>query len=130
MKRALLIAFVLGIVMTCKAQNFEYLTFEQTDGTCLSLPVSGLTLTFSDGNLVSSDGTTIPLSSLSKMFFTETSGITLVPTLQPEDAVSAYTAAGSLVGQFGNTQEAIRLLPKGLYIFKDNTGKVVKTLVR
>ena len=130
MKRSLLVAFFLVIIMTCKAQNFEYLTFEQADGTSVSLPVSGLVLTFSGNNLVSNDGTTIPLSSLSKMFFTETSGITPIPTILEEGTVSAYTPAGSQVGQFGDAQEAIRRLPKGLYILKDLSGKVVKTLVR
>lgn len=130
MKKTLLVTFALAVITTSRAQNFEYLTFEQTDGTCLSLPVSGLTLTFSGGNLVSSDGTTIPLSSLSKMFFTETSGITSLPAHQPEGPVSAYTTAGSYAGQFSDSQEAIRQLPKGLYIMKDSKGNVAKTLIR
>ena len=130
MKRTLLVALFLAIIMTCKAQNFEYLTLEQADGTSVSLPVPGLVLTFSGNNLVANDGTTIPLSSLSKMFFTETSGISPIPTILVGDAVSAYTPAGSLVGQFSDSQEAIRRLPKGLYILKDHSGKVVKTLVR
>ena len=125
-----MVALFLAIIMTCKAQNFEYLTLEQADGTSVSLPVPGLVLTFSGNNLVSNDGTTIPLSSLSKMFFTETSGITPIPTILVGDAVSAFTPAGSLVGQFSDAQEAIRRLPKGLYILKDHSGKVVKTLVR
>ena len=96
----------------------------------MSLPITGLTLTFSDGNLVSSDGTIIPLQSLSKMFFTETSGITLLPSHQPEGVVDAYSTSGSYLGRYSDAQEAIRRLPKGLYMFKDSTGNVVKTLVK
>ena len=130
MKRTLFIAFALLAITTCKAQSFSYLTFEQTDGTSVSLPVSGLVLTFSGNNLVSSDGTTIPLSGLSKMFFTETSGITLFPSLQQEGSIRAYTTAGSFVGQFNNAQEALSRLPKGLYMFKDGAGNVIKTSVK
>ena len=38
MKRALLTAFVLAAIMTCRAQSFEYLTFEKADGTLVSIP--------------------------------------------------------------------------------------------
>ena len=130
MKRALLTAFVLAAIMTCRAQSFEYLTFEKADGTLVSIPAEGLTLTFADGNLVSSDGTTIPLSSLSKMFFTETSDIATVQANLPEGAVDAYTPSGIHVGTFGDTRDALNRLPKGFYVIRDTKGNILKTAVR
>ena len=130
MKRALLTAFVLAAIMTCRAQSFEYLTFEKADGTLVSIPAEGLTLTFADGNLVSSDGTTIPLTSLSKMFFTETSGIATVQANLPEGAVDAYTPSGIHVGTFGDTRDALNRLPKGFYVIRDTKGNILKTAVR
>jgi len=130
MKRALLTAFVLAAIMTCRAQSFEYLTFEKADGTLVSIPAEGLTLTFADGNLVSSDGTTIPLSSLSKMFFTETSGIATVQANLPEGAVDVYTPSGIHVGTFGDTRDALNRLPKGFYVIRDTKGNILKTAVR
>ena len=87
-------------------------------------------LTFADGNLVSSDGTTIPLSSLSKMYFTETSGVTTVQANLPEGAVDAYTPSGIHVGTFGDTRDAINRLPKGFYVIRDTKGTILKTVVR
>ena len=130
MKRALLTAFVLAAITTCRAQSFEYLTFEKADGTLVSIPAEGLTLTFADGNLVSSDGTTIPLTSLSKMFFTETSGIATVQANLPEGAVDAYTPSGIHVGTFGDTRDALNRLPKGFYVIRDTKGNILKTAVR
>lgn len=130
MKRALWTFFVLAAITTCRAQSFEYLTFEKTDGTLVSVRAEGLTLTFSGNNLVSSDGTTIPLSSLNKMFFTETSGIASSVKDIPEGAIEAYTPSGIHVGSFGNTKEAIQSLPKGFYVFKDIKGTILKTVIR
>ena len=64
------------------AQDYTYLTFKKSSafqGYESSLPVEGLKIVFSDGNMVAtspSGNQTIPLSSLSEMFFSEqTTGV-------------------------------------------------------
>jgi hypothetical protein len=108
------------------ATDFNFLTFEKADGSMVSLPVSGLTLTFIDGNLVASDGTTLPLASLTKMFFTETSGISTVQSLASGPS-GIYTISGIYVGEASNS---LSRLPKGVYIIKSPQGVTKKIQIR
>lgn len=119
MKKLLFFLFTLCFALSANADNYKYLSFELTDGRVQSISVTDLTLTFSNDNLVASDGTTIPLSQLSKMFFSETSGITEMPTVSHTGKVEVYNPSGSKVGTFENSQEAKSKLPKGIYIIKD-----------
>ena len=57
-----------------KADTFDYLNFVNSSGTT-QVTTDGLKITFADGNLVASAGdktTTIALSTLSEMYFTDT----------------------------------------------------------
>ena len=133
MKRLLLASLALIAMQSGMAQSFDYLTFDKTDGTSVSLSASGLTLTFSDGNLLASDGTTIPLASLSKMYFSQTSGISLAQTKTGsilEGTVSVYSTTGALVGTFDSQAEATGHLTQGVYLFKDQKGHTLKAVIR
>lgn len=128
MKKVFLSFFFSCILLSASATDYKFLTLESTDGSKVSLAATGLTLTFSDGNLVASDGTVLPLSSLSKMYFTETSGITSV-TSSAGGAMQVYTLSGILVGTYTEGQSFVGL-PKGIYIIKDRQGNTHKTTIR
>ena len=128
MKRAFLSLVFTSLLLSASATDFKFLTLESTDGSKVSLAANGLTLTFSDGNLVASDGTTIPISSLAKMYFTETSGITTV-TSSAGGSMKVYTLSGILVGTYSEGQSPAGL-PQGIYIIKDCQGNTHKTTIR
>lgn len=127
MKKLLLSLVLAGLLIPSSAADYKYLTLENSDGSKVSLAASGLTLTFSDGNLVANDGTTLPLSSLAKMYFTETSGITTV-TGSTSSVMKAYTLSGVLAGTYAENQDIS--LPKGIYIIKDQQGNTHKITIR
>ena len=97
MKRTAFIAMLMAGTLTAQADNFTYLTIEKTDGTAQSLTAVGLTISYSEGNLVATNGTesaTIALADVSRMYFSNeqaTTGIskTVASTTKPTtDALS------------------------------------------
>lgn len=130
MKQLLIILTLCLTTVTAKADDFKYLILESNDGTTYSMSAMGLTLTFSDGNLVSSDGTTVPLSSLTKMYFSETSGISTVPSTSSDSRVTVYTISGIQTGTFNDMTSAVSNLSKGLYIIKQTDGNIIKYTVK
>ena len=69
----LMLAFVASFV-TANAGDYKFLTVQQTNGVEQSFTASGLTITFSSGNMVFNENgtsTTVSLSGLSKMFFSD-----------------------------------------------------------
>lgn len=111
------------------AEGYPYLVLENTDGSTYSLSASGLTLTFSDGNLVASDGTTVSLSQLRKMYFSETSSINNLKHLS-SDEVTVFTPSGVSMGHFPSISTAVSRLPKGLYIIQEQDGMNHKITVK
>lgn len=129
--KQLLIIFTLCLsAITASAGDYKYLILEGNDGTTYSLNATGLTLTFSDGNLVSSDGTTIPLNSLVKMYFSEATGISTLPSTTSDNNVTVYTLSGILAGTYNDMTTAMSNLSKGLYIIKQQDGSVIKYTVK
>ena len=128
MKRVFLSFLFTCLLLSASATDYKFLTFESTDGSKVSLEATGLTLTFSDGNLVASDGTVLSLSNLAKMYFTETSGITNA-TNSASGVITIYTVSGVLVGTFTEGQTPSSL-SKGIYIIKDHQGNTHKTTIR
>ena len=128
MKRLFLALVITSLVSVASATDYNYLTLENTDGNMVSLPISGLTLTFNNGNLVANDGTVLPLSSLLKMYFTETSGISSISTTadSPSDI---YTLSGILVSSL-SLDASLPSLPKGIYIVKQPSGNTQKIHIR
>ena len=116
-----------GAMLAIHADNFEYLVLEKTDGTNVTFTAVGLTFKFSEGNLVTNEGTTLPLSELNKMYFSHTSGIRSLAL--PTTAATAWTTTGIRVGTYHNTEEALSQLPRGVYIIKSPSG-TIKTIVK
>lgn len=140
MKHFLLPLFMLFAALPAGAQEtYNYLTFEQADGTQCSFELDFLELTFEDGKVKVHAGETqqsFPLSQMSKMFFaseptsiseTAMTGTPFSATIQngrlsvigaDRQNVSVYTLDGRRVGREG-------LLP-GVYLVKfgEQTVKV------
>ena len=130
MKQLLIILTLCLSAITASAGDYKFLILEGNDGTTYSMNAMGLTLTFSDGNLVSSDGTVIPLNSLVKMYFSEASGISTIPSTTNDDHVTVYSIAGILAGTYNDMTTAMSSLTKGLYIIKQKDGSIIKYTVK
>ena len=129
MKRVILIlVLVASAVLSVSADNFNFLTLQQADGTEQSFNVSGLTITFSDGNmLVSQDGTTTTLSlkDLNKMYFSVTSGIRQPESVATKmETASVYDLQGRKVADNVQLSTINSELPKGGYIVKQGNTSV------
>lgn len=70
MKGTFLLVMSFLIFQSVKADDFTYLNVQKTDGTGVSLELSDLSITFSDGLFMAGD-TQIALTDLSKMFFSD-----------------------------------------------------------
>ena len=127
MKRAFLLSMMLSLVLAVHAETYDYLVLEKTDGTSVTFTAVGLSFTFSDGNLVTNEGTTLPLKELSKMYFSNTSGIRTLDL--PTSGATAWTTTGIHMGTFNSHEEALSHLPKGIYIIKSSAG-TIKTIVK
>ena len=130
MKQLLIILTLCLSAITASAGDYKFLILEGNDGTTYSMNATGLTLTFRDGNLVSSDGTVIPLNSLVKMYFSEASGISTIPSTTNDDHVTVYSIAGILAGTYNDMTTAMSSLTKGLYIIKQKDGSIIKYTVK
>lgn len=131
MKKILLLTAFAILSVGAEAAQYDYLTFQQTDGTMTSVASVGTTITFGDGNAKITNGentTTLSLSSLDKMYFAVTSGVIDVnaPT---EGQIVAYDLTGKEVGTFRNMDELRSKLTKGVYIIKVN-GKTKKIAIK
>lgn len=129
MKRVILIlVLVASAVLSVSADNFNFLTLQQADVTEQSFNVSGLTITFSDGNmLVSQDGTTTTLSlkDLNKMYFSVTSGIRQPESVATKmETASVYDLQGRKVADNVQLSTINSELPKGVYIVKQGNTSV------
>ena len=130
MKQLLIILTLCLSAITASAGDYKFLILEGNDGTTYSMNATGLTLTFSDGNLVSSDGIVIPLNSLVKMYFSEASGISTIPSTTSDNHVTVYSIAGILAGTYNDMTTAMSSLTKGLYIIKQKDGSIIKYTVK
>ncbi len=120
MKRLLLTVSLLAILGGMQAADYKYLVLEQTDGTTVDLPTENLSLTFSGGNLVASNGTTLPVASLAQMFFSkDPTGIEEIAD-KGRLSVLVYTPEGHFAGRFDTLDQARWNLKKGIYIVKKN----------
>ncbi len=124
--------------------GYGYLVFAQNDGTESSLATGSLTITFPDGKIVATDGTstfTAPLADMARMYFSSTpTGIASVSGGEG-GAVSAEISggrlrvtapAGSTVRLYradGSSVPADAQLEPGVYLVNIN-GRTLKTLAK
>ncbi|MBO4316178.1 MAG: hypothetical protein J5867_09510 [Prevotella sp.] len=131
MKRYLLAAIIMVLSsLTLHAEDYTYLTLQTKDGTTYSLAVSGLSITFSNGYMVASDGTSLQLSSLSKMYFSTSSDIHQLKMESAEGNVLVFNDSGVLLGTFPTLDRALSSLGKGLYVIKKSNGETNKVSVK
>lgn len=120
MRRVLLLLFTFLGLAVVRAEDYAYLTIVGADGGKTSLTAVGLTLLFSDDNLVArnaytDESLTLPLSSLASMNFSnddETTGITSVHAVTSgDDAV--YTIQGLRLPVGTPLKKGIYIVRKG-----------------
>ena len=90
MKKVFLISLAMAAAFSTKAADYTYLTLVEQDGTKTSLTAVGLTITFSNGNLVAtnadtSETKTIALSDLVSMNFSNSNETTGINSIEAED---------------------------------------------
>ena len=118
-----------GVAM---ADGLPYFSFQTSSGETTTLSVTGLKITFSDGNIVATnkDGAsyTASIETLAKMYFSATAtGIDAVSETMVADG-DIYNVQGIRVGRTDEMGE-VRGLPEGVYVVKQN-GKTRKVLVK
>ena len=133
MKQLLLTLILAAGAHVSWADTYPYLSFEQTDGTMLSLNADALTMTFDGDKLVANDGqttTTLSVAQLSRMFFSaENTAIVDINADAADAQAEVYSAAGVFVGKFANAAEARTKMKGGVYVIKQN-GKTFKMIAR
>ena len=143
-----IIASLLFFSSSALADNYQYLTVSQPDGDTSFIVTSIQKITFDAGNMLLylTDGSTqtLPLNSLSKMFFSaESSGIATVTQMQskiqftdgvlratvaPGESVMIYNMKGEQVFSINESGTFdLKTLTKGVYIIKigNETKKVI-----
>ena len=129
MRKLIALCFALCFFSLVKADNYNYLILEKTDGSNVTLATKGLSMSFSDGNLVANDGTVVALTQLAKMYFSETSAIHDI--LKNESSgVAIYHVDGVLIGYYPSWKEASQHMLHGGYIIKDSKGNSTKIYVK
>jgi hypothetical protein len=122
MKKKLLTTMLLASALSASAGDYDYLTFVTTDGSKTSLPAVGLTITFSNGNLVASNGSasaTIALSNMASMSFTATDATTTaIGTSLRDDSSLTLDDAEAIYDLSGRSIPTGQTLTKGIYIIK------------
>ncbi len=109
--------------MGMRAGDYSYLVFTLSDNTTQAVTASSLTIEFSNGNLVAKSGSTelatIALTNLSKMEFSNTTGIESLQAnqLTTDEATVIYDMNGRQMPKDA-------ALPKGVYIVKSSTKTI------
>lgn len=150
-KRKTLMAVALMMATAAGAADYGYLTFRSSDGALQSMPASGLSMKFQNGQLVATQGTqTLQLdaTALSAMFFTasDATGIetvegsrssvktidqAIVIDAPSHSAVSIYGLGGNAVASVSDTSAGTLRFPvqEGIYIVSVN-GTRTKIIVK
>lgn len=128
----LLLGLSVAVASTvASASDYPMMKFELGDGSSLTLATDGLSLAFEDGVLRAEHSggvASIALDQLTKFYFVaDPSGI---ESLNPGDTqrVTVYSITGMQLGVYESVDDARKVLPKGLYIFK-TAQKTFKTTV-
>ena len=122
MKKTILILITLVGALTAQAADYNYLTFETTDGAKVSVPVSSLSISIS-GTTLTAGSQSFTLSNLSKMYFSitgeSTTGIEEITRADIDEATDIFNLQGHKV-----TKEQMK---RGVYIVKtkNRTYKIV-----
>lgn len=129
MKKVLFVLLMMTGMLTAHADSYTYLTFEKSDGTLTSVPLSSLSITISGTTLTAGDQT-FALADLTKMYFT-TADVTAIDEVKTavNGEVEVFSMNGVAMGKYTTVQKAMSSLRTGVYIVKSN-GKTVKVAVK
>ena len=118
MKKILCLFMALVGALTAQAADYNYLTFETTDGVKTSVDVSSLPVTINlDNSTLTIGSQTFALADLSKMYFStqsETTGIEEISSATIDDDAVIYDLYGRKV-----TKAQMR---RGIYVMKTKLG--------
>ncbi len=131
MRNLILLIIALAGVVTAKAYDYPYLTFQSIDGTEQSVSVESLTITYADGKLVLvGEGVNqeLHVAQLNRMFFsTESSSIQSLTV--DNNPVEVYNLLGVYIGDYTSIQHALSSLCRGVYVMKI-AGETYKIVVQ
>lgn len=124
MYRVLLLLFTIIGTSAVYADDYTYLTIVGQDGTKTSITAVGLTITFSDGNLLAAnsktgESATIALSNLTSLNFSTTNETTGINTIEREQK-PALSDADGIYDLKGRKIPSSETPSKGIYIVKKN----------
>ena len=117
--------------MAAQAVDYQYLNIEKTDGTAQSLTAEGLEISYSNGNLIATNGTeqaTFALTTLKRMYFSNDKTTTAIETVEAT-AADWNDATTEIYDLSGRRLPQGKKPARGLYIFKKGnttTKKYVK----
>ena len=124
MKKVLVLLTAITVGSNLLADDFTYLTVENNDGTTTTMTANGLTITFSDGKLIATNGAenwSLPLSGLKKMYFSNTDAISNQLVETEDGEVTVYSTSGIVMGKYQSIGEAKSQLKKGVYVIKSGS---------
>ena len=124
MNKLLLTLLTTAAMVTASAADYQYLTFEMTDGTKASVEAANLSLIF-DGTTLKVGKELFMLTNLTKMYFStgdETTGISQIENgeLKFDNSTEFFDLKGNRV-----SKDQIR---KGIYIVKTKNGTAKLTV--
>ena len=116
------------------ADTYPYLSFQKADGTVVSMDAESLTMTFSDGKLVVSNGSdaqTFTVAELSAMYFSaaDATAIKDVSITASDGAVEAFDLQGVSLGKYSDIRSLKEKVKAGVYVVKAN-GKTRKITIK
>ena len=134
MRKLILSILALSGTMQASADEYPYFSFQNADGTTVSMSVESLQITFSGDRLIAknaSEKRELSFADLSRMFFSaEAAAISELPAAAAGGVrKTVYSLSGVSLGSFGSLDEIKERLGSGMYIVKDN-GNTTKIMVR
>ncbi len=112
------------------AVDYPWLTFSMTDGSEISVAAEGLTINYSEGNLLLKSATvdqSLATNQVASMRFTTfEAGVEGINDILSSEA-DYFDLSGKKAGRFSSSEQARKILPSGIYIVrtKDKTIKVI-----
>jgi hypothetical protein len=123
MKKLFLTLLTAAAIVTAQAADYQYLTFEMTDGTKASVEAANLSLTF-DGTTLKVGTETFVLTNLAKMYFSTNNQTGISQIENGELKIDNFTEIFDLKGNKVSKDQ----MRKGIYIVKTKNGTAKLTV--
>lgn len=107
------------------ATDYKYIIVQNTDGTETTYALAGLKMSLKENVITVNNneviGSTINITDVKKMYFSETSAISKT-FFNGGDGAVVYDMSGKIVGTYSTIEEMESTLKNGLYIIKTKNG--------